>query len=183
MQADHVTIQERSLFQLGYAGNFKVHSIWFEWAFACITGVCVHRGLRSLNSQIAHVRIILLVAYFICNKESLFKRSVYRFRKSKKPENAIFIRFPAFKQQSKERSSLLIPRIMTRVLSHSMSPPGHPPCGFPLHKSIPSGRLLSGWYHVENLCIFMKIELFRLRNIHLHSICCNKFIHSIVQAT
>jgi hypothetical protein len=41
------------------------------------------------------------------------------------------LRFPVSKQQAKERSSLLSPRIMTRVLSHSMSPPGHPLRGFP----------------------------------------------------
>ena len=41
---------------------------------------------------------------------------------------------PVSKQQAKERSSLLSPRIMTRVLSHSLSPPGHPPSGFsPTH--------------------------------------------------
>jgi hypothetical protein len=51
---------------------------------------------------------------------------------TKKPENAILVRFPAFKQQAKERSSLLFPRIMTRMSSHSMSPPGHPLRGFPL---------------------------------------------------
>ncbi len=61
----------------------------------------------------------------------------------KKPENAILLRFPIFKQQAKERSSPLFPRIMTLVLSHSMSP-RTPPRGFPLHIRVLPEWLFSG---------------------------------------
>src|SRR5690242_7459300 len=60
-----------------------------------------------------------------------FKRPVISNENYKKPENAFLLRFPVSIQQAKERSSLLSPRIMTRVLSHSISPPGHPLRGFP----------------------------------------------------
>jgi len=82
---------------------------------------------------------------------AIFNRDNFKRKTIKKPENAILIRFPAFKQQPKERSPLLSPKIMTHMLSHSMSPPGHSPRGFSPAKSISSGRLLSGLYFVEKV--------------------------------
>ena len=61
----------------------------------------------------------------------------------KKSENATKQRFPIFKQQAKERSPPLFPRIMTLVLSHSMSP-RTPPRGFPLHIRVLPEWLFSG---------------------------------------
>jgi len=74
------------------------------------------------------------------------------------------MRFPIFKQQVKERSSLLFPRKMTLVLSHSMSPPGHPPHDVPPIYKITAWMfvfwLTSSWEYVkiyENIAFQVEI--------------------------
>src|SRR2546427_11434924 len=62
----------------------------------------------------------------------------------KRPENAHCLASSGLQTTGERKEFPVVHQDMTRVLSHSMSPPRHPPRGFPLRIMILSGWLFSG---------------------------------------